>query len=64
MKPAVYAAAGIPHCWRLELDPAPRLYLGHLDNGTYRDRLMQAGDTTTVTEPFGFDIDPARLVRR
>ncbi|MEV6210743.1 Uma2 family endonuclease [Kitasatospora sp. NPDC051914] len=23
MKPALYAAAGIEHYWRLELDPAP-----------------------------------------
>ncbi|WP_406003452.1 hypothetical protein [Streptomyces sp. NBC_00829] len=42
MKPALYAAAGIPHYWRLELEPAPRLYLGHLENGAYRDRLVQA----------------------
>ncbi|MFD8079081.1 hypothetical protein ACFV3E_41335 [Streptomyces sp. NPDC059718] len=38
--------------------------VGHLDNGTYTDRLVQAGQTTTVTEPFLLDIDPARLIRR
>ncbi|MFJ5220501.1 Uma2 family endonuclease [Streptomyces sp. NPDC088354] len=64
MKAALYAAAGIAHCWRLELEPAPRLYLGHLENGGYVDRLVQAGETTAVTEPFPLDIDPARLVRR
>ncbi|MGA4539142.1 Uma2 family endonuclease [Uniformispora flossi] len=64
MKPALYAAAGIPHYWRLELEPAPRLYLGSLDRGTYADRLVQAGETTAATEPFAFDIDPARLVHR
>ncbi|MFJ5221066.1 Uma2 family endonuclease [Streptomyces sp. NPDC088354] len=64
MKPALYAAAGIAHYWRAELEPAPRLYLGHLEAGTYTDRLVQAGETTAVTEPFPFDIDPARLTRR
>lgn len=62
MKPALYAAAGIPHYWRLELEPAPRLYLGHLDRGSYTDRLVQAGETTAATEPFAFDIDPARFL--
>ncbi|MEU2511730.1 Uma2 family endonuclease [Streptomyces syringium] len=64
MKPALYAAAGIPHYWRLELDPAPRLYLGHLERGTYTDRLVQAGETTRLERPFPLDFDPARLVRR
>ncbi|GGR16164.1 Uma2 family endonuclease [Streptomyces netropsis] len=64
MKPALYAAAGIPHYWRLELEPAPRLYLGHLERGTYTDRLVQAGETTRLDQPFPVDFDPARLVRR
>ncbi|MFB7294185.1 Uma2 family endonuclease [Actinacidiphila glaucinigra] len=64
MKPALYAAAGIPHYWRLELEPAPRLFLGHLEAGAYTDRMVQAGETTAVTEPFPLDIDPARLIRR
>ncbi len=63
MKPSLYAAAGIEHYWRLELDPAPRLYLGHLERGTYVDRLIQAGETTTLDDPFLFDIDPAALRR-
>ncbi|SPE57763.1 hypothetical protein SNS2_3417 [Streptomyces netropsis] len=63
MKPALYAAAGIPHYWRLELDPAPRLYLGRLERGTYTDRLVQAGVTTCIDHPFPLDFDPARLVR-
>ncbi len=64
MKPALYAAAGIPHYWRLELEPAPRLYLGHLERGSYTERLVQVGETTAITDPFPFDIDPARLTRR
>ncbi|MER7050127.1 Uma2 family endonuclease [Streptomyces jumonjinensis] len=64
MKPALYAAAGIPYYWRLELEPAPRLYLGRLERGSYTDRVVQTGETTALTEPFTFDIDPARLTRR
>ncbi|WP_053650080.1 Uma2 family endonuclease [Streptomyces sp. XY431] len=63
MTPALYAAAGIPHYWRLELEPAPRIYLGHLERGTCTDRLVQAGDTTKLTDPFPLDLDPARLRR-
>ncbi|WP_030277605.1 Uma2 family endonuclease [Streptomyces sp. NRRL B-24484] len=60
LKTALYAAAGIPHHWRLGLDPAPRLYL---ERGTYVDRLVQAGETTALTDPFLFDLDPAALRR-
>jgi hypothetical protein len=62
-KPALYAAAGIEHYWHLELDPAPRLHLGHLERGTYTDRLVQVGETTGIEEPFPFDVDPAALRR-
>ncbi|MGX8907979.1 Uma2 family endonuclease [Streptomyces netropsis] len=64
LKPALYAAAGIPHYWRLELAPTPRLYVGRLERGTYTDRLVQAGETTRLGHPFPVDFDPARLVRR
>ncbi|MGW2546360.1 Uma2 family endonuclease [Kitasatospora sp. NPDC001574] len=63
MKPALYAAAGIEHYWRLELDPAPRLYLGRLERGSYVDRLVQVGESTQLTDPFPLDLDPARLRR-
>nr|WP_280689666.1 Uma2 family endonuclease [Kitasatospora sp. GAS204B] len=63
MKPALYAAAGIPHYWRLELEPAPRLYLGQLERGAYVDRLVQVGETTALTEPFPLDLDPTALRR-
>lgn len=39
VKPALYAAGGIQHYWRLELDP-PRLYVGELERGAYIDRLI------------------------
>jgi hypothetical protein len=63
VKPVLYAAAGIAHYWRLDLDPAPRLHLGHLERGTYTDRLVQAGETTGLADPFPLDLDPAALRR-
>ncbi|MFJ9776181.1 Uma2 family endonuclease [Kitasatospora sp. NPDC101157] len=63
LKPALYAAAGIPHYWRLELEPVPRLHLGHLEHGTYTHRPVQAGETAVLTEPFPLDLDPATLRR-
>ncbi|WSL77824.1 Uma2 family endonuclease [Kitasatospora sp. NBC_01266] len=63
MKPALYAAAGIPHYWRLELEPTPRLYLGQLERGAYTDRLVQIGESTALTEPFPLNLDPAALRR-
>ncbi|QKW19638.1 Uma2 family endonuclease [Kitasatospora sp. NA04385] len=64
-KPGLYAAAGIPHYWRLELAPAPRLHLGRLtaDGGGYLDRTVGPGESTALTDPFPFDLDPAALRR-
>ncbi|MFF2080585.1 Uma2 family endonuclease [Kitasatospora sp. NPDC058162] len=63
LKPALYAAAGIRQYWRVELEPAPRLYLGHLERGLYVDRLVQVGETTALIDPFPLDLDPAKLRR-
>ncbi|MFC8720823.1 Uma2 family endonuclease [Kitasatospora sp. NPDC057198] len=64
-KPGLYAAAGIPHYWRLDLDPAPRLHLGRLapDGSGYLDRTVPPGGSTALTEPFPLDLDPAALRR-
>ncbi|WP_159425023.1 Uma2 family endonuclease [Streptomyces sp. TLI_053] len=62
-KPSLYAAAGIPHYWRIELEPAPRLCLGHLERGLYVDRLVQVGATARLDDPFTLSLDPARLRR-
>ncbi|MFJ1755337.1 Uma2 family endonuclease [Kitasatospora sp. NPDC088134] len=58
-----YAAAGIPHYWRLDLDPAPVLHLGGLERGGYVDRIVRPGESTALGEPFPFDFDPASLRR-
>ncbi|MET8624734.1 Uma2 family endonuclease [Kitasatospora sp. NPDC004669] len=63
LKSAMYAAVGIPHYWRLELDPAPRLHLGHLEDGAYVDRIVQAGESSALTDPFPLDLNPAVLRR-
>lgn len=65
LKPSLYAAAGIAHYWRLELEPAPRLIVGHLQHGGYVDaRPFLAGATAQITEPFPLVFDPAVLARR
>ncbi|MFD9099414.1 Uma2 family endonuclease [Streptomyces collinus] len=64
MKPALYAAAAIPHYWRLELEPVPRLYCGTRHGSTgYTDQALAAGQATDLTEPFPITLDPAQLLR-
>ncbi|OKJ06030.1 Uma2 family endonuclease [Kitasatospora sp. CB01950] len=62
-KPGLYAAAGIPQYWRLDLAPALRLHLGRLERGDYVDRTVEPGETVTLGEPFRFDLDPGVLLR-
>ncbi|MFD8481002.1 Uma2 family endonuclease [Kitasatospora sp. NPDC059673] len=62
-KPGLYAAAGIPHYWRLDLAPAPRLHLGQLEHGDYLDRTVQPGESIALTDPFRLDLDPGSLLR-
>ncbi|MFD3700702.1 Uma2 family endonuclease [Streptomyces sp. NPDC058646] len=65
LKPSLYAAAGIEHYWRIELEPAPRLLIGHLHNGVYADLPpFLAGAVAHIDEPFPIAFDPASLVRR
>ncbi|MGR6998898.1 Uma2 family endonuclease [Yinghuangia aomiensis] len=64
MKPALYAAARHPALLAPRARTRPAAVPRHLDRGIYTDRLVQVGQTTATTEPFLFDIDPARLVRR
>ncbi|MGW1375676.1 Uma2 family endonuclease [Streptomyces sp. NPDC002446] len=64
LKPLLYAEAAIPHYWRLEFDPAPRLIISELDGGRYVERATALpGVVTGVKEPFPFEIDPAALTR-
>ncbi|MET7727489.1 Uma2 family endonuclease [Streptomyces mirabilis] len=61
-KPLLYAEAVIPHFWRLEYDPAPRLIVSELYAGRYVETTTAlAGATTRIHAPFPVDIDPAGL---
>jgi hypothetical protein len=64
VKTQLYAAAGILHYWRVELEPTPRLIIGELRDGTYADRLpVTAGATARIDRPFPLTFDPADLTR-
>lgn len=64
LKPLLYAEAAIPHYWRLEFDPAPRLIVSELDGGRYVETATALpGTVARIKEPFPFDIDPAGLAQ-
>ncbi|MGW7230650.1 hypothetical protein [Streptomyces cyaneofuscatus] len=60
----LYAAAGIRHYWRVELDPAPRVLAGDLHAGTYDETEHLAGAIARIEAPFLVSFDPAVLARR
>ncbi|MFI1067884.1 Uma2 family endonuclease [Streptomyces spororaveus] len=65
LKPSLYAAAGIEHYWRTELEPAPRLLMSRLHNGSYTGLPpLLAGAVAHLDEPFPIAFDPASLVGR
>lgn len=59
-KPALYAQYGIPHYWRVELDP-PLVTAYRIGQG---DRYRSSGtsERLTVTEPFDVDVALADLL--
>lgn len=64
IKPRLYADAGIPTYWRLELEGTPRLIVFELRRGRYVQVVTaKAGESTEVAIPFRVTIDPAVLVR-
>ncbi|MEU3600579.1 Uma2 family endonuclease [Streptomyces sp. NPDC006798] len=65
VEPLLYAEAAIPHYWRLEFDPAPRLIVSELDNGRYAERVIALpGTVTTIDGPFPMKLDPAGIARQ
>ncbi|MEU5436456.1 Uma2 family endonuclease [Streptomyces sp. NPDC020719] len=65
LKPLLYAEAAIPHYWRLEFDPAPRLIVSELDGGRYTETTIALpGIVTRIEAPFLLEIDPAGLARQ
>lgn len=61
-KPAVYARAGIPSFWRIELDDGPLIVTYRLEGGHYLESgSARPGEPLTVSEPFPCTVDPAVL---
>jgi Uma2 family endonuclease len=64
IKPRMYAAAGIPTYWRVELDP-PKIVVFSLSRGKYITRTsLTAGISGRITRPFVVELDPAQMTRR
>jgi Uma2 family endonuclease len=65
VKPVLYAEAGIPVYWRVELQGAPKIVACVLSRGRYVTRTtLAAGSRGRITRPFPVDLDPADLSLR
>jgi|HubBroStandDraft_1064217.scaffolds.fasta_scaffold55981_3 Uma2 family endonuclease len=65
VKPALYAEAGIPVYWRVELHQAPRVVACTLRQRNYvTHATLTAGTTGRITRPFPVVLDPAHLTHR
>jgi Uma2 family endonuclease len=65
IKPVMYAEAGIPVYWRVELHDTPRIVACSLSGGRYVTRTtLTAGTAGRITKPFAVELDPADLTRR
>jgi Putative restriction endonuclease len=63
MKPALYARHGVPHLWRIELEPI-RVRMYRLGSGdTYREA-GSSDERLTVDEPFPVDLALTDLLPR
>jgi Uma2 family endonuclease len=65
IKPVMYAEAGIPVYWRVELHDIPKIVACSLSRGRYIARTtLVAGTPGRITRPFAVELDPADLTRR
>jgi Uma2 family endonuclease len=65
VKPVLYAEAGIPVYWRVELHGTPRIVACSLSRGRYVTRnTLDAGTVGRITRPFPVELDPADVTRR
>jgi Uma2 family endonuclease len=65
VKPSVYAEAGVPAFWRVELDGpgTPLVVVCALDGDAYREVVtVRAGDVVTMGAPYPVELRPAELV--
>ena len=65
VKPVMYADAGIPVYWRVELAGTARIVACSLSRGRYLTRTtLVAGTPGRIARPFPVELDPADLTRR
>ncbi len=63
-KPGLYARYGVPHFWRIELDPIA-VHVYQLDGEGYVEiATAGAGDKLLLAEPFPIDLAVAELIPR
>jgi Uma2 family endonuclease len=61
-KPALYARAGIPSFWRVELEDGPAVFAYRLEHGAYVEvAAVRPGERLDVSDPFPVTFDPAEL---
>jgi len=64
IKPLMYAEAGIPVYWRVELQGAAKIVVCSLSRGRYiTGATVTAGTRGRITRPFAVEIDPGELTR-
>lgn len=64
LKAEVYARAGIPTYWRIELDEGPILYVYELNGDTYDPpTAYKPGAIAELKAPFPVSFDPDRFDR-
>ncbi|HVW34128.1 MAG TPA: Uma2 family endonuclease [Acidimicrobiia bacterium] len=62
-KPALYAEAGIPSFWRVELDDGLAIHAYRLEGSTcVQVATARAGQRLELEEPFPISLDPADLI--
>jgi Uma2 family endonuclease len=61
-KPVLYARAGIPAFWQVELEKGPAVSAYRLGEGSYAlEGSARSGELLTVARPFSVTLDPADL---
>lgn len=65
LKPKLYAEAAIPSFWRVDPQPAPRIFVDEFEAGGYVTRQsIEAGKPVRVDQPFPVLLEPRMLVVR
>ncbi len=63
-KPALYARAGVPFYWRVELEEGPAIYAHRLDGESYAEIAAAGpGQVLEIEEPFSLSVLPGELTQ-